>query len=241
MSLRRLLVPLFFLFLINPLNALSVSGSESFVQTMDNLSSFKKLYISAGIIEVVLHQGNKSAVRLEGDKEVIADLDIKVSQGELDILYKNGHKIKDSSTKIKVDIWTKTLTSITARGYVDIKGGENWRVSSLRFLLTGSGSVDMSLSAKNLLIELSGDTQLILSGNADSQNVAITGAAKYDGSDLKTMSSTVVLSGAGSTTVFAKKTLDVTIYGSGDVHYKGSPSITQNVYGSGSIVKESLL
>lgn len=221
------------------LQAFSVTGSDSYVQKMDNLPSFKKLYISAGNVEITLHQAKKSAVRLEGDKEVIDQLVIKVVQGELDITYKKKLPKNAKTGKVKVDITTSTLTSITARGSVDISGGENWRVSSLSFLLTGSGTVDMQLNAKNLLIELSGTTQLTLSGVAHSQHVAITGSGKYLGQDLKSDSSTVVLSGAGTATVFAKQALDATIYGSGDVEYKGSPKITSNIYGSGSIVKNS--
>jgi hypothetical protein len=48
---------------------------------------------------------------------------------------------------------------------------------------------------------------------------------------------TVEISGSGSTNVFAKKTLNARISGSGDVYYKGTPEITKSIRGSGSLVK----
>lgn len=224
-----------------PLHSFSITGSESYVQNMNNLPTFKKVYISAGSIEVNLHQDNKSSIRLEGDKEAIEALDVKVVQGELEITYKKGNGRSSKKGTIKVDITTRNLSAISTKGSVSIKSEKSWKVNSLNFLLTGSGEVEMTLNANNLVVQLSGSTELNLSGNADYQNIAVTGSGKYEGSDLKTNYSTVVLSGSGSASVFAKKTLDVTIYGSGDVHYKGTPKITSNIFGSGNVVKSSLL
>lgn len=229
------------LFFSVQLHAFSVTGSESYAKDMNNLPSFKRIYLSAGSMDVTIHPGSKSAVRLEGDKDAVDDLVVKVSQGELNITYKDKTQKKHKKAKIKVDIHTRSLNRIAARGDVDIKGDATLRTSALNFLLSGTGEVDMSVNAKNLLIQISGSTVLTLEGSANYQNVAVTGSGKYDGLDLKSNYADVVLSGDGSAEVNVKNTLDVTLFGSGNVSYKGSPKVTTDISGSGGVVKKSVL
>jgi hypothetical protein len=223
------------------LSAFSITGSESYSKEMDNITTFKKLYISAGDIEVHLTQGNKSKVRFEGDKEVVDQLEVGVAQGELEITTKRNKKKLSKTGTVKVYITTKNLTNITARGYVNITSDKNWKLPSLNFLLTGSGKVEMDLDTKLLSVQLSGSSELTVTGTAKSQNIAVTGSGKYLGDGLKSQKALVILSGSGSANVFVKDNLDVTIYGSGDVVYKGSPSIESAIYGSGNIEKKSIL
>ncbi|MCH9634728.1 MAG: hypothetical protein S4CHLAM7_14870 [Chlamydiae bacterium] len=224
-----------------PLSAFSITGSESYVKEFQSNSSIRKLYFSAGPMDVYLTQGNKQSVRLEGDKDQIEQLDIKVLQGELDIVYKKGQKKPAKTGNVKIYITTATLNTITTKGMVKISSEKPWKVSSLNFLLTGSGEVEMDVNTKNLSIQISGSSELKLSGNTQNQNVAITGSGVYSGEDLKANTATIVLSGAGSAEVFVKKSMTVSIYGSGDVRYKGSPQIESNIYGSGNIEKASSL
>lgn len=228
------------LFLSLPLYSFSIIDSESYVKDMKNLPTFRRLYISAGPMDINLIQGGKSEVRIEGDKDQVDQMDVKVMQGELDITYKNPPK-KGKASRVKVTITTKSLTGIIAKGAVSLSSSTMWKVSSLNFLLSGSGEFVMPVNAGSLRIQISGSSVLKLSGSAKSQNIAITGSGEYEGEGVKSNSATVVLSGAGSAHVFVKDTLDATIYGSGDVYYKGSPQIQSNVFGTGRVVKDDLL
>lgn len=233
---------LFLAFLsIGSLSAFSVTGSETYSKEIDNVSTFKKLYISAGDLEVHLTQGSKSKVRFEGDKEIVDQLQVGVAQGELEITTKRNKKKLSKTGTVKVYITTKNLTHITARGYVNITSDKNWKLPSINFLLTGSGKVQMDLDTKALSVQLSGSSELTVTGTAKSQNIAITGSGKYIGEGLKSQKALIILSGSGSANVFVKDNLDVTIYGSGDVTYKGSPAIESAIYGSGNIEKTNLL
>ncbi len=238
---KNIFLALICLFSSFSLSAISITGSDSYVKEFKNISSFRKLYLSAGPMEVYLTQGNGPSVRLEGDKAAVEQLDVKVMQGELDILYKQGQKKPKSSGTVKVYITARTLTQITARGSVELSSEKSWKVESLNLLLTGSSSITLPLNATSFSAQISGSSEVKTSGSAQSQNIAITGSGVYSAEDLKSNSATIILSGAGSASVFVKKTMNVTIYGSGDVEYKGTPQIESNIYGSGKIKKASLL
>lgn len=229
------------LFFSFPLCSFSVTGSESYAKEMKNLSSFKRIYISAGASEVYLTQGRKSEVRIEGEEDLVNQLDVKVVQGELEILYKNKRKRSSKTGIVKIYITTNTLTNITARGQINISSVKSWKLSSLNLLLTGAGAVELNLNVKALSVQLSGSCELTLTGSAQVQNIAVTGSGLYDGEELKSTKATVILSGAGSAIVAVKDSLIVSIYGSGDVSYKGSPTIQSNIYGSGRILKKGIL
>ena len=67
------------------------------------------------------------------------------------------------------------------------------------------------------------------------QNVTLTGVGDYRGGNLQNEQADVVLSGAGSATVWASNQLDVTISGAGSVNYYGTPTLTQTISGVGSL------
>ncbi len=223
------------------LSAISITGSDSYVKEFKSISSFRKIYLSAGPMEVYLTQGNGPEVRLEGEKAAVEQLDVKVMQGELDIIYKQGQKGPKSSGTVKVYITARTLTGISAMGSVEMSSDKPWKVTALNILLTGSSTVTLPLNANSFSAQISGSSELKTSGSTQSQNIAITGSGTYSAEDLKSNSATIIVSGAGTATVFVKKTMEVTIYGSGDVEYKGTPQIESNIYGSGRIKKASIL
>jgi hypothetical protein len=57
----------------------------------------------------------------------------------------------------------------------------------------------------------------------------------YNAPDLESQEATVRIGGAGGATVWVRDTLDVTISGAGNVDYFGSPAVTQDITGAGSI------
>jgi hypothetical protein len=50
-------------------------------------------------------------------------------------------------------------------------------------------------------------------------------------------SATIRISGSGSISVYATDYLNVNITGSGDVRYKGSPAVTSQMSGSGTLIR----
>jgi len=66
----------------------------------------------------------------------------------------------------------------------------------------------------------------------------MAGSGDYRGLGLATTTSTVRSAGAGTVEVAARDRLDVTVIGSGNVLYTGSPQVQQSILGSGTIQKK---
>src|SRR5215475_12652968 len=89
--------------------------------------------------------------------------------------------------------------------------------------VAGDGSADAKGIHTDLLkVAVAGSGSLSAAGNADEQEIVIAGSGDYRGADVRSK---------------AVKKLDATIMGSGDIKYTGSPIISQNILGSGSVQK----
>jgi hypothetical protein len=79
-----------------------------------------------------------------------------------------------------------------------------------------------------------------LAGNADEGNLNISGSGNIYASNFLQNKVYITLSGSGDTHISVTAYLDVTISGSGNVYYKGDPSvINKNITGTGQLIDEN--
>ena len=83
-----------------------------------------------------------------------------------------------------------------------------------------------------------GTGDVIISDFIDQPEIQISleGTGQYQGFELIIEDCTVDILGSGDCEVTVNNSLDVTIEGSGNLYYKGAPTIKQDITGSGSIV-----
>lgn len=105
--------------------------------------------------------------------------------------------------------------------------------------VTGSGDVTApDLATDKLTVDLRGSGTVTTGGSADTQQVEISGSGDYEGADLSSDAAIVSVSGSGDATLQVRDTLDVTIRGSGSVTYIGDPVVTQEIAGSGEVIRQ---
>ncbi len=111
--------------------------------------------------------------------------------------------------------------------------------SSVVLKVTGSGDISIPrLTATQLKAEITGSGNIsIQDGSVQKQDLAVTGNGDYYAVDMSSEEALVRISGSGGARLWAHQTLQVTISGSGDVWYKGTPGITSSVSGSGKLRK----
>jgi hypothetical protein len=108
------------------------------------------------------------------------------------------------------------------------------KADSLDLKLSGSGSMDLNLKAKNLRTEMPGSGTVLLRGTVDEQSADISGSGKIDGYDLATKRSEITISGSGAAEVNVSDEIVARISGSGAVYYRGNPErINEDISGSG--------
>ncbi len=192
---------------------------------------------------LVITQGEDESLIIEADADLISKVRADVSEGQLTLGVETGWVDKLShaiaATLIRKPV-TYTLVVKELKG-LDIVGGAlveaaDISAEELSIRVSGAGSIKFrSLEAQSLKIELRGTGKIEVDGRAQEQQVILSGAGVYQASDLETAKTSVSLTGAGSATVRATETLDVIHRGLGKVGYYGSPTITKNVTGLGSV------
>ncbi len=102
--------------------------------------------------------------------------------------------------------------------------------------LNGSGKGTLSgLNADELQAEINGSGEYILKGKVTRQSLQAIGSGGYDAQRLESQQAKITITGSGDSKVWATQVLNVSIFGSGTLAYQGTPRVTQQVSGSGSI------
>jgi len=202
-----------------------------------DIDDFEKL-IFEGVGDIEIIQGDKTSLVLESDKNVLDQIVTQSIDGVLTISYKSPVWRLFLFDVAKVTI---TLTSPAYSGiYIIGSGnvvGSSLKSDNLLLSISGSGSVEIDdLEVGTLTSEIAGSGDFVLSGRVQRQVVSITGSGSYVADNLLSSETGVRIYGSGEVTVKAEKLLDVSIEGSGQVLYAGSPSLREgSISGSGSI------
>jgi hypothetical protein len=195
---------------------------------------------TGGSLEVKITMGNRESIRLEGDKDAIAELITEVNEGILTIHPKA--KWSDWSRRYKrpeitVYITAKRISSLTMTGSGHMEVQNNINANELVTTLSGSGSIKATVIAKSVTGVISGSGGVTLSGRANNSSLTISGSGGFDGKRFSIESLSAQISGSANVYIDVSKSIDAVISGSGTISYSGSPSIKKTIIGSGSIRK----
>jgi len=110
--------------------------------------------------------------------------------------------------------------------------------NDIQFQLRGSGDIEIGQleGAEDVDVEVSGSGTIevnSLSSTLNDLDIEINGSGNFLGLDMPTRNCSVDISGSGVSEVNVIDRLEVDISGSGMVFYRGQPSISQSISGSG--------
>lgn len=209
-----------------------VRGSGDLVSEERVVSDFNEVHFS-GMGNLIIEQGDKEALIIEADDNIIDLIETEVRGDELQIKFRRGVNIVPNS-KIKVYLTVIDLNSIDLTGVGDIDC-DSFETDDLEFRISGSGNVDFEIEADTLETHVSGLGDINLEGKVNYHRVQISGSGKYDAKSLESTDCEVEVSGLGSATVNVSGDLEIDISGAGNVYYVGEPSISQHISGLGRI------
>jgi len=186
--------------------------------------------------QVTVTQGEKESVEIEGEDNLLPNLQTRVSGGTLEIFYRVGDRTHVNPTKpVKITIVVKDLKKVNfdSAGELFLDGIKS---DALEVSVSGTGDLKVNnVTTKSLSVDLSGAGSMSAIGEADDFDLNISGFGSFNGKELHNKTAHVNLSGAGSATVWVDETLDASISGAGSINYYGSPSVTKQVSGVGSV------
>ena len=203
-------------------------------------SKFNKVE-SAGAFEIIINEGPQNGkIKLEGDSNILDKIEVEVEDNTLKIRQKKGFNFSLNSGQVTVSFQAKNLESIGLSGSGSITAKGTQKVDDFGVALSGSGDIDVNVSARHVSAAISGSGNINLAGKAQSFEAGISGSGDVNAFDLKTKNSEIGISGSGNVKISADGELTGAIAGSGDIYYKGNPSkVSVSSGGSGDVIKSN--
>lgn len=187
-----------------------------------------------GIGHIKLAEGQETKLEIEASEKDFENLEITIRDHTLHIDYKKPMRL----SKAPIFYITYTgLESLAIEGSGSIDSDNPIIAETLTLMLSGHSYVNLEIEAKELMAKIFGSTNCQLKGETTKQVLEISGSSSYRGIDLRSKETVIDITGAGSAWVFATDTLNATLHGSSSLYYRGSPSVTQKINGSGRLQK----
>ena len=221
-----------------------------------NVDNFSK--ISFGFPgKLYLKQGSPQKVELEGDRDVLEEIETEVENGRLKIAKEGKWFNSNNDDKITVYITVPNIEAVGVSGSGDIIGESKIRTNDLKLSVSGSGSMSLEAEARgDVEANVSGSGDMILKGHFESLESDVSGSGKVvldatidntadfgiSGSgkiEARGQADRVKTNISGSGKVLAAdlqtKSCEVRISGSGDVEINVADELDANISGSGSV------
>jgi hypothetical protein len=187
--------------------------------------------------DLILEQGDVESVAIEADAAVMPHVKAAVEGRRLVLGLEHWwDSLLFPLAPLRFRVSAVTVKRVTITGSGTVKA-EGLRSDDLRLDISGSGDMAFpQLTAGAVSLGISGGGKMMVSGEAESVAVRISGSGNIQTGDLTSQAAEVRISGSGNVKVNAAQTLDVQISGSGTVKYAGQPQLSQRISGSGSIL-----
>ncbi|MFD1096182.1 head GIN domain-containing protein [Salegentibacter chungangensis] len=213
-----------------------VNGNGEITTQNRNTSSYDEVSLQ-GSMDVELVAGTEGKLKVEAESNLQEYILTEVEAGVLKISVEKGVNLNPSrNNEIKIIVPFKDLEGVYLTGSGDIRTTDMIKASSFTMKVTGSGDMKIEVEANNLEGSVTGSGDILLRGKANDFTCNVNGSGDVKAYDLKAQNVVARISGSGDIQVYASKSLDARVAGSGDVTYRGNPEKENfKTAGSGSI------
>lgn len=209
-------------------------GSGKTVTQVRQLETFSGIELKSAA-NIYVTQGDVQEVRIEAEDNLIEKISTKVKNNSLVVSDDDDIRYTKPVT-IYITVTDLCLLELTGSGNIVTRS--QFQCDFMNVKLSGSGDIRVMVNSKALKANLSGSGNLVLNGSSAETDYRISGSGNINARELNCFSSAVAISGSGTSTVDVKNDLNVTITGSGNVHYVHEPGkIASKIIGSGGISK----
>ena len=190
-----------------------------------------------------VRQGDASSVEINAPQKVLDRIESAVVGGTLEISDKNESGLFDrlfgdngfDTDQIDVYVSASTIRNLTLAGSGRVVGETQIESESLSLNVAGSGRMDLDLDAEDLSIRVAGSGECVVRGQANALDVTIAGSGDLWAVDLEAQRAEVRIAGSGDAELNVVDHLSAEIFGSGNVRYRGRPTIETSTIGSGEV------
>jgi hypothetical protein len=193
-----------------------ITGSGTMTTESRELNAFTAVSVK-GTTNVNITQGDSQSVEITADSNVIDYLRTEVEDGSLYIYLASGHHYENIT--VHVEVMVKGLNGVTNEGSGILKILD---VENPDFHIKNIGTSDISFS-----------------GSSKTLSIENEGSGRISGYTFLTESCSIHIMGSGDVEVNCSNELQAEIDGSGNVFYKGNPTISTVIEGSGKVINNN--
>ncbi len=229
--------------------ALLLSGSLAFTQNkivydynaqVRKVGSFHQVEVSRGINHI-LRQGNTTAVAVSASSEdLIPRIKTEVENGKLKIYFdRSGWRDwNNKGRKLKAYLTCANIDAIEANSGADAVTDGNINADNLKITLSSGADFDGQVTASSLKVDQSSGSDMEIKGKVGNVDVSTSSGSDFKGYDLVSETCKADASSGSGIEITVNKELSAQASSGGDVHYKGSASVTNISNSSGGRVKK---
>ncbi len=199
------------------------TGDGNIEETQTNVGPFDRINIG-GNFDVLLIPSDMNSVMIRGDENLMKYINVEVHNESLNI--NTIHNLK-SSEGIDITINYTTLKGIFSTGTSKITHNNALKTHELTIDLSGTGSIEMEVSADTTDVTMTGAGLVKLSGQTTHLEATLSGAGGLIAEDLVSQNCYISLSGVGGASVNVTEKLDANISGIGGISYSGNPKVME--------------
>lgn len=229
------------------LQAQTVTPSKKYItKELKNVSQFSSIMVTGSPDVEYRQSSGKTKVSIYGSDNLVDLLEVSTDNGVLKVKIKDGVKIVGGERRLKVIATSSSLEQVSIKGSgdvylkgavkgtdlkLDIKGSgdieaENLQYANVSGFVKGSGDIDLkNVKATVVNAEVGGSGDISIKGTAQQANLSVRGSGDISADKLIVPNVVATVAGSGDIVCYASKRLDAKVNGSGDIEYKGNPSV----------------
>jgi predicted small secreted protein len=211
----------------------TIDGIGPVEVTNRQISSFNELVVEVPANVTIVISDSIQCV-ISAQKNIADAIATNVEGDKLSIISKQRFR---ATKPINIVLTVRSLASIRVDGSGDINTINKIKGDDLEVNINGSGNMDIAAEVNNLRSKINGSGDIKMSGKVSTHKGQINGSGNFLGTELLSEETKMSINGSGDAKINAGSMLDVTIVGSGNVFYKGTPTIRTKITGSGEVSK----
>jgi hypothetical protein len=213
----------------------SVCGSSLVIEETRNVASFHSIDI-LGSCDLYFVKAAVQELRLVGEHNILP-LISTWARGDGTLIIENKKDYR-SNTRVKVYVSMLEIQGFSIYGAGIVEGEHPFHSEELNLAIGGSGHMKMDATTQRINTSIYGSGDFFLGGRTNLHDVKIFGSGNVNALDLITSKTEIRLAGSGNCYVYVKDVLDVVLFGSGNIYYKGNPGVINScISGSGQLIK----
>ncbi len=242
-----MLVMFLFLFVAG-IQAQTVIPSKKYItKEVKNVSEFHSIEVlGSPDVEYRQSKDSKTAVSIYSSDNLVDLVEVSTVDGVLLVNIKHGVNIRGDVRRLVVIASSPSLKQVDIKGSSDVflkgiikgeslqlnvKGSGDIDADNLEFThvfasIKGSGDIDLkNVKATNVNMQVNGSGDVNVKGSALQATLTVRGSGDIVADKLLATHTIATIAGSGDIDCYASQQLDAKVQGSGDIDYKGHPSV----------------